>query len=67
MTQQQYELLVQVFTDLDGTSPQMVLSEDGRVFMQWDKDDHHLEIEMPADKQAEVFYQNRRTGDFWGT
>ncbi len=32
----------------------------------WDRDEHHLEIEILADRTLEWFYRNRRTGNLEG-
>lgn len=39
---------------------------DGQMFYSWDKGDHHLELEIIPGEQGEFFYQNRKTGDFFG-
>ena len=38
----------------------------GVMFYSWDKGDHHLEVEIFPNRDTELFYRNRRTGELWG-
>lgn len=46
--------------------PSACTGPDGVMFYSWDKDRHHLELEIFPDKDAEFFYRDRETGEFWG-
>jgi hypothetical protein len=40
--------------------------DDGSVLISWDRDEHHLEIEVfPGDGPNELFYGNRATDETW--
>ena len=36
------------------------------IFCSWDRDEHHLELEIYDNGVGEWFYRNRHTAKFWG-
>jgi hypothetical protein len=40
---------------------------DGQLLYTWDRDEHHLELEIFPDTPAEFFYENDATGHVWET
>jgi hypothetical protein len=45
--------------------PAATAAEGGLIWYTWDRDDHHLEAEIPEGGPVEWFYQNRKTGEVW--
>lgn len=39
---------------------------EGQLLYTWDKDEHHLVLEIFPDSSAELFYYNRRSEEMWG-
>ena len=46
--------------------PAACTGPDGVMFYSWDMGQHHLELEIIPDKDAEFFYHDRETGHLWG-
>lgn len=58
---------IQVWAD---TSRQMPVPDacpgpDGELLYTWDRDAHHLELEIPPEGPVEFFYRNRLTEELW--
>ncbi len=45
--------------------PVVSLSPAGQVLFAWDRDEHHLEIEVFPDGHIEAFYYNLQTAETW--
>ena len=46
--------------------PDAAVTNDGGLFMSWDRGAHHLEIELHPNGRYEWFYRNRSTDNFGG-
>jgi hypothetical protein len=46
--------------------PAACTGPDGQMFYSWDRDRHHLELEITADRPSEFFYRDRETDELWG-
>jgi hypothetical protein len=46
--------------------PAACTGPDGQMMYTWDKERHHLELEITADGAGEFFYRNRETSELWG-
>lgn len=45
--------------------PDACPGSEGELLYTWDRDEHHLELEIFPAAPAEFFYRNRQTGDLW--
>ena len=46
--------------------PAACAGPDGQLLYSWDRDEHHLELEISPSGPAEFFYRDRRIHEFWG-
>ena len=46
--------------------PAACTGPDGQMLYTWDRDRHHLELEIIPGQAAEFFYRDRTTGTLWG-
>lgn len=46
--------------------PEAAVTDDGGLFMSWDRGVHHLEVEILPEGKYEWFYRNRQTDSFGG-
>ena len=46
--------------------PSMGFGPDGKLMFCWDRDEHHLELEIEPGQLPEIFYRNRETDEYWG-
>src|SRR5205809_6924017 len=46
-------------------APDATPGPDGQVLYTWDRDRHHLELEILPAGPAEFFYRDRRSGGLW--
>ncbi len=38
---------------------------EGQLLYTWDREEHHLELEIFPDGRGELFYRNRKSGELW--
>lgn len=66
MSDEDYAKLCQVLIALGPCVPGICRGPDGQLVLGWDRDEHHLEVELFPGKPAEIFYRNRLTNELWG-
>lgn len=73
ITPETAELVWNTWSLLSRTLPQMLTVPDAscgpdkQFLFLWDKDEHHLELEIEANGSAYFFYRNRTSGALWDT
>ena len=46
--------------------PAACTGADGQMLYAWDREQHHLELEIIPNQAAEFFYRDRETRELWG-
>lgn len=60
-----FVLEVQIHYQIRLSFPACYDLREGGVLLIWEKDEHHLDVEIPEREPNEVFYKNRKTNTIW--